>query len=62
MERIAYKFIPLRACSICECDIGYEIRNDKLYFNSSCDCSQSEPQLRDFEIEREKYPDIFKSN
>ena len=42
-------WVPLRECSICEAPIGYEIVNDKLFFNGSCDCAWSPATPREWQ-------------
>lgn len=43
-------FVPRRACSICDEEIGYSIHHGNLYFDRRCGCSSlSQPEPREWQ-------------
>lgn len=46
MPKFKDGYYPVRDCSICRSDIGYEIMEGKVYFNSNCDCCRYRVHLQ----------------
>ena len=45
------RIVPIRDCSLCGYELSYRFANDKVYFDSGCDCVSyySPPQERSWQ-------------
>jgi hypothetical protein len=55
-ELKAMRFIPLRECAICGCQIGWYNNGEKAWFDPSCDCcSMGGGHYDDWKIVQERH-------